>query len=512
MVALKASVEADSGVAGTLAHMPMMSIETMLGPYQIPNQDLVVAAYVTNKMPLGPVRGAGVPEGCYFIERAVDIMAKKIGLDPIEFRRRNVSQRHASGTGGATSPGEDYDLLLESLAKSSHYEELLQWRSRLYSGFKQQGPSHSNLIGGLGLSVTGSDDSEEEDEEWTGESSGGEEGAAGGSESWKAGAGTEGASGGDWSSQGSGESGGPAAWQKAGEATGEGQESGDEEELGFMSETARVTLDKNGRVTVYTGSSPHGQGEETTFAQLASKELGIPIQLVKVVWGDTVLIPSGVGTYGSRSAVTGGSAVIDATRKLRSQLLEKASEVLGVNAESLDVRNGALVRSTQPDEALSTPADILIRLDIEELSASSVFTLEGSSDSSGAHLCAVTLDVESGKVKVVRYVVVEDCGTMTNKTIVEGQLHGGVLHALGGALFEKLAYDDGGNLISSTFMDYNIPTALDSPDVEIFHVVTPSTVTLDGVKGVGESGTNGSYAAVMNAVNDALSQVGPGSK
>src|SRR5208282_3415293 len=375
MVALKASVEADSGVAGTLAHMPMMSIETMLGPYQIPNQDLVVAAYVTNKMPLGPVRGAGVPEGCYFIERAVDIMAKKIGLDPIEFRRRNVSQRDVSGTGGATPPGEDYDLLLETLIASSHYKELLQWRSGLYSGFEQQGPSHSNLIAGLGVSVTGSDDSEEDEEEWNGEPSAGEEGTAGGSEPWKSGGGSEGASGGDWSSQGTGESEGPAAWQKSGEAAGEGQESGDEEELGFMSETARVTLDKNGRVTVYTGSSPHGQGEETTFAQLASSELGIPIQLVKVVWGDTVLIPIGVGTYGSRSAVTGGSAVIDATRKLRSQLLEKASEVLGVHAESLDVRNGALVRSAQQDEVLSTPADILIGLDIEELSASSVFTL-----------------------------------------------------------------------------------------------------------------------------------------
>jgi carbon-monoxide dehydrogenase large subunit len=120
------------------------------------------------------------------------------------------------------------------------------------------------------------------------------------------------------------------------------------------------------------------------------------------------------------------------------------------------------------------------------------------------------LDVELGKVKIVKYVVVEDCGTMINKTIVEGQLHGGVMHGVGGALFERLAYDDEGNLLSSTFMDYNIPEAPDSPDVEVFHKVTPSTATLDGVKGVGESGTNAAYAAVMNAVNDALSQVGAG--
>jgi carbon-monoxide dehydrogenase large subunit len=511
IVALKAKVECDSGVTGSLAHMPTMSIEMMSGPYRIPNQDLTVAAYATNKMPLGPVRGAGGPEGCYFIERAVDIMAKKIGLDPVEFRRRNVS-----GIAGVTSPGEDYELLLETLIKSSHYEDLLKWRRDLYSGYVKQGPSHSNLIGGLGVSVTGSDESEEGDDEWTGESSGGEGGAAGGSGSGQPEAGSAGASGGDWAGHKSGEaephgewgeSEGSTAWQKNG---GEGPEPSDDDEIGFMSETARVTLDRYGKVKVYTGSSPHGQGEETTFAQLASRELGIPLTQVKVVWGDTVLIPMGVGTYGSRSAATGGSAVIDATRKLRSQLLAKASEVLGVDTESLDMRDGMLVDKMQPDVSLSTPADILGRLNVDELSASSLFTLEAPSYASGVHLCALTLDVELGKVKIVRYVVVEDCGTMTNKTIVEGQLHGGVLHAVGGALYERLAYDDGGNLLSSTFMDYNIPTALDSPEVEVVHVVTPSKVTLDGVKGVGESGTNGSYAAVMNALNDALSQIRPG--
>ena len=148
----------------------------------------------------------------------------------------------------------------------------------------------------------------------------------------------------------------------------------------------------------------------------------------------------------------------------------------------------------------------------EEVSASSVFTLSDLSYSSGVHLCVVTLDVELGKVRIAKYFVVEDCGRMINKTIVEGQLHGGVVHAVGGALLERLAYDSEGNLLTSTFMDYNIPTALDSPDVEIAHQVTPSTATLPGVKGVGESGTNGAYAAVINAVNDAISQVKPGAE
>jgi len=130
--------------------------------------------------------------------------------------------------------------------------------------------------------------------------------------------------------------------------------------------------------------------------------------------------------------------------------------------------------------------------------------------SSGVHVCALTLDTELGTVKIVKYVVVEDCGRMINRQIVEGQLEGGVVHAVGGSLFEKLAYDDHGNLLTGTFVDYGIPTAMDSPDVEVFHEVTPSLGTLNGVKGVGESGTIVGYAAVMNALNDALSFVRPG--
>ncbi len=517
MVALKASVECDSGVTGTQAHMPTMTIETMSGPYRIPNQDITVAAYVTNKMPIGPVRGAGGPEGCYFIERAVDLLAKKIGLDPVEFRRRNVTPRS-----GRVAEGEaDFGLLLDTLVRSSNYEELSRWRSDLYSKFRQRGPSHSNLIGGLGVSATGSDESEEEEEGDEGDWSGGG-GAAGGPNQWQTAGGSSGAAGEKWAGQTPGGSnpawqGGGAekqgAWQGAGEsAEKKTWPTASEETLGFMSETARITLDKSGKVKVYTGSSPHGQGEETTFAQLASEELGVPLESVTVVWGDTTLIPKGIGTYGSRSAATGGSAVVDASRKLKAQLLARASEALGVDAKSLEIRGGALVRASRPDVVLATLRDVLAKQRADEVSASSVFTLTGMSYSSGVHLCALTLDVELGKVKIVKYVVVEDCGRMINKTIVEGQLHGGVLHAVGGALFERLAYDSEGNLLSSNFMDYNIPTALDSPNVEVFHETTPSTVTLNGAKGVGESGTNGSYAAVINALNDALSQLGTGAE
>jgi carbon-monoxide dehydrogenase large subunit len=178
----------------------------------------------------------------------------------------------------------------------------------------------------------------------------------------------------------------------------------------------------------------------------------------------------------------------------------------------LSISDGRLVNTSRPSAELPTIAEILERLGLAEMSAESVYKVSSMSYSSGVHLCALTLDVELGTVKILRYVVVEDCGRMINKKIVEGQLHGGVVHAIGGSLFEKLVYDGQGNLLTGTFVDYGIPTALDSPDVEVFHEVTPSTAALNGAKGVGESGTIIGYAAVMNALNDALSFVRPGAR
>ncbi len=499
MIALKANIDCDVGVSGTQTHMPSMTMWTMSGAYNIPNKNLKVSAYVTNKMPIGPVRGAGAPEGCYFIERAVEIMAKKVGMDPIEFRKLNMEKpRKSSGQ-------EDYESLLDTLVRSAKYRELLQWRSRMNSDSPR-----SKLIGGIGISVRGSEESGEEDEEEGFEG----EGFGGGGSSWPSSSG-----GGASSWQGSANQGGAASWQgasgsQAGSASGGGSSwqnsSGGESDSGtafsFTTESAKIVLKKTGDIIVYTGSSPHGQGEETTFAQLASEELEVPIEKIRVVWGDTNLIPFGVGTFGSRSAAVGGSAVVDASRKLKSRLLEKAAESLGVDRKSLKLRPGLLIVPSDATIQL-TFQQLFEKLGVTELSADSRFTAKSMSYSSGAHLCAVTLDVESGKVKIWKYVVVEDCGRMINRNIVEGQIHGGVLHGIGGALLEELVYDDDGNLLDPTFKDYFIPDSTDSPDIEVYHKTTPAPATLDGVKGVAESGTIGSYAAVINAVNDAISQV-----
>ena len=437
IVALKARVECDAGVSGTHNHMSSLTIWMMPGPYKIPNLDLKVGVYVTNKAPLGPVRGAGGPEACYFIERAVDIMARKIGLDPIEFRRRNIIQPkefpYDNGI-GSVYDGANYPLLLDTLVKSPSYKELLQWKSDTHSKFRGGNP----VLAGLGIALK---------------------------------------------LQGTG---------------------------AMLTETARVVLDAAGRITVYTGSMPHGQGLETTLAQLAAEELHVPRDRVTVAWGDTAIIHDGIGTFASRSAVTGGSSVVDASRKLKSKLLARASKILKVGEKSLDVRDEAIVNVANPNRTLLTLKEAAKKLPSGKISASSKFKLRSMTYSSAAHVCALTLDVETCKVNITKYLVVEDCGRMINKAIVEGQLHGGVVHGIGGALLERLVYDNEGNPLASTFMDYNIPSALETPNIEIFHQETPSTITLNSAKGVGESGTIASYPAVINALNDALAQMGTG--
>ncbi len=503
ITALKGIIDCDVGVSGTQAHMPSLTMWTMAGAYDIPNIDLKVRSYVTNKMPIGPVRGAGGPEGCYFIERAVEILAKKIGMDPFELRRRNLAKPKDSG---------DEQSLLDALERSSKYRELLKWQTDLTTEFQL---SRSRIVGGIGISVRGEEGEDDEEEDWSpgdGNGSSWQTSSGSGGSSWQNGSG----GGGSWQQQNSGgpsgggnSSGGgdsSSSWQRNENTPGEESEGGGA--FSFTTESAKVVLQKSGDLLVYTGSSPQGQGEETTFAQLASEELGVPIEKIRVIWGDTRLIPFGVGTFGSRSGAIGGSAVVEASRKLKAILLQKASESSNSPEDSLVMNPGPLILDTSKPEPreLAIP-ELFERLGVTELSGNSKFTAKSMAYSTGAHLCALTLDADSGMVKIWKYVVVEDCGRMINEIVVDGQLEGGVVHGIGGALLEALDYDKDGNLLSTNFGDYQIPAAQDSPNLEIHHRVTPTTANLDGVKGVGESGTIGSYGAIMNAVNDAISQI-----
>ncbi|AKA48064.1 hypothetical protein IX51_01960 [uncultured archaeon] len=459
IVALKGRMECDVGVSDGMSFMSFATVGYMLGTYEIPNLDMSVQNYATNKMPVGPLRGAGRPEGVYFIERALDIMAKKIGIDPIEFRRLNIANPESTDSVG-------YLSLLDTLMESGHYKYALRWRDEFNSGNMKENDA-GNLIAGVGISLLG----------------------------------------------GSAEIFSMRTILRGMTLRGfVGLVRMLPRFRSFMSEYGRAAVNKNGEVYIYTGSSSHGQGHETAFAQLASEELGVPIDKVKVVWGDTDQVPRGVGTFGSRSGAAGGSAVVDASRRLKSEILKRASKILRKDKSSLDFCNGNIVEANHQQNVLIKIGDILEKLGVKEISAISKYSSRSARDASAAHLCSVTLDPELGTVKIVKYLVVQDSGRIINKTIVEGQLHGGVVHAVSGSLFEKVAYDDQGNLLTGTMMDYNIATALDSPDIEIIHRGTPFAGALNGVKGVGESGTMAGYAAVMNAINDALDHVRPGAR
>ena len=428
MTALKARVEGDVGVFGSLNVSMNNTLKLMPGVYKIPNLDLKGTCYVTNKTAVGPVRGAGRPEGCFFIERIVDLMARKLSLDPVEFRKRNLIQPgdipFENGTGYTYDSG-NFPLLLDKLVSACDYEGLKKLKS------EKRGKEQKKLFGvGLALSI---------------------------------------------------------------------------DDTGVHRvETAKIAVSTEGAIVLFTGSSPHGQGLETTLAQICSEELDLPIERIKVAWGDTDKLSEGFGTYGSRSTAIGGSAVIEACNLLKAEMLHKASEILGIESTGVKFAGGNFVSATQE-----------VLLNFEEfirkngaLEVSSRFELKSFPFAGGAHLCALSVDVETGKIEIEKYVVVDDCGKIINSTIVDGQIHGAVLHGIGGTLLEELVYDEEGQPLSTNLMSYLIPTASDSVRPEIFHVEFPSPLTLNGAKGVGETATIGAYPAIFNALDDALSQVG----
>lgn len=275
-----------------------------------------------------------------------------------------------------------------------------------------------------------------------------------------------------------------------------------------LSETAKVVASpKEKLLFVYSGSSPHGQGLETTLAILASEELSVPIEQIKVKWGDSNDLPTSVGTFGSRSIVTGGSAVVEVCRKLREDIVSEAAKRFDIPKEQVELRDGHLLRSTETkSEPLSDLWDFLESVG-KTCEAYTNFTMKGIPFSSGAHVCGVTVDRETGKVRIYKYVCADDCGRVINEVIVDGQLHGGVVHGMGDMILSEIPYDENGAPLATSFLDYLIPTSLDVPDIGTIHIETPSTLSLNGAKGTGESGTIGAFPAVIGAINDALAGI-----
>ena len=421
------------------------------GAYTIANIHGVVHGVYTNGTPVDAYRGAGRPEAAYLIERLVDIFARKIGMDPVEVRRRNFIPKDRFPYIVAT--GLSYD--------SGNYEAALDKAVGMldYRAFRaeQEKARRQGRYLGVGvvsyIEICGS---------------------------------------------------GPG---QVAAAIGFG---------GGQYESAIVRVFPTGMVRVYIGASPHGQGEETTFAQIVADEFGYPVESVEIVHGDTDNTPQGWGTYGSRTTAVGGSAVKNAAVKVKEKARALAAHLLEANEADLEWKDGKFQVKGSPDKAkdfaeLALMANVAWNMPAgmePGLEASAFFDPSNFVFPFGSHICTVEVDIETGQVKILRYIAVDDCGLQVNPMIVDGQIHGGVIQGIGEALQEIAVYDDEAQLLTGTMMDYAVPKASQMPTIETAHTITPSPVNPLGVKGCGEAGTIASAAAVVNAVCDALSPLG----
>jgi carbon-monoxide dehydrogenase large subunit len=281
-------------------------------------------------------------------------------------------------------------------------------------------------------------------------------------------------------------------------------------------ESANIKVHLTGKVVVTTGSMPHGQGHETTFAQIAADKLGVPIEDVQLKFGDTLATPFGYGTYGSRSLAVGGEAIVRSTNKIVAKARRLAAHLLEVDIDDIEYVDGTASVKGAPDrvktiQELAAAAAVPVNLpDGMEpfFDETTYFDPPSCTFPFGTHIAVVEVDRVTGKSELIRYVAVDDVGNIVNPLVVAGQLQGGIVQGLGQAMVEGAVYDDNGQLITSTLMEYAVPHAQQFPMFELDHTVTPTPVNELGVKGAGEAGTIASTPAFVNAVCDALAPLG----
>jgi aerobic carbon-monoxide dehydrogenase large subunit len=433
--------------------IPSLGAFVMGGCYAIPNVRTEIVGVFTNKCPTDAIRGAGRPEATHMIELTLDQLADELGMDRLELRRRNFIPKDAFPYQTATAvvyDSGDYERTLDKLLEHVDVEAFRREQEQLRAEGIYRGIGFSTYTEICGLAPSRI-------------------------------------------------AGPPVVGVQAG-----------------LWESAMVRVHNTGAVTVYTGTSPHGQGHETGFAQIAADKLGVDPAQVEVVHGDTGVGPEGRGTYGSRSLAVGGEAVARAATKVADKAREVVAHQLEAAPEDIELRGGRFVVRGSPDKGM-TLAEVAgvayLGIDLPEgmepgLEATTFYDPENFVFPFGAHACVVDVDVETGKVSVVRYVAVDDCGPAINPLLIDGQVHGGVVHAIGQALYERVEYDEAGQLITGTFVDYALPTAAELPSLETDRTETPSPVNSLGVKGVGEAGTIAASPAVTNAVLDALRPLG----
>jgi carbon-monoxide dehydrogenase large subunit len=454
IVALRVKTNANLGAyLSTFAPLiPTYLYGTLLsGVYQIPNIYCEVVGSLTNTTPVDAYRGAGRPEATYLIERICDLTARALGKDPAEFRRANF----------IPSAKFPYQTPVAFQYDSGNYGPALDRALQLLDYKKLRADQEARRKDGRYLGI----------------------GIATYIEAC-----------------------GPAPSQVAGAL---GAQAG-------LWESAQVRVHPSGKVSVYTGSHSHGQGHETTFAQLAADGLGLPFEDVEVIHGDTAAIPFGMGTYGSRSAAVGGSAIYASIEKIKDKGKKIAAHLLEASEGDLDYQDGKFFVKGSPARS-KTFQDVALMAYLAHnlpkglepgLEATSFWDPANFVFPFGAHLAVVEVEPDTGKVKILRYVAVDDVGRVINPMIVDGMVHGGIAQGAAQALWEYAAYDEGGQLVTGSMMDYAVPKADDLPSFETDRTVTPSPVNPMGVKGAGETGTIAATAAVANAVLDALQPLG----
>ncbi len=437
---------------GTGAIEALQTGKLLPGPYRLRHYEWDSTAVLTNKAPLGPYRAVSRPVGNFVIESMLERIARQIGADPTTVRRKNLVQP-------ADFPYEAItNLTYDSGSFVQAYDRALDTLD--YAGVRgaQATARRSGRYLGIGTAC------------YT-----------------------------ELSAQGS------ASFKSRGVTNFTGWEA------------ATVRVDPSGKVTVHVGVSSHGQSHETTLAQVAADELGVDLADVTILHGDTGAQPYGMGTFASRSAVAGGGATILACRAVREKLLAIAAHLLEAPEADLDLRRGRIAVRGSPERALTVEeiARIAYFMPFQMpegmepgLDATRHYDPPLGTFSNGAQAATVEVDAETGQIAVQRYVIVEDCGQPINPRIVAAQVHGGATQGLAAALYEEVQYDDGGQLLTGSFMDYLIPTAIEVPGFELDTLRTPSPITLGGFKGMGEGGAISPPAVIANAVRDALQPLG----
>ncbi|HUG36297.1 MAG TPA: molybdopterin cofactor-binding domain-containing protein, partial [Candidatus Limnocylindrales bacterium] len=424
--------------------LPYNTVAHLLGPHRVPSLAVECRGVVTNKTPNAPYRGAGRPETVFAMDRIVDRLARELRMDPAELRRKN----YLSAADLPYELGIPYRdgnrLIYDSGDFRANLDAALEAVDYPARRREQEELRRRGVYRGIGIS-------------------GYVEGTA----------------------------------------------------IGPY-EGASVRMDISGRAVVSTGACSQGQGHETSFAQIAADALGVPLDWVTGVGGDTAAIPFGVGTFASRSAVNAGSSIHVAAGQVKDKLVAAAAAVLEAAPGDVEIADGMASVRGAPGSAL--PLARIIQASLPTFARPGAVSPDFEATvyhhqptvtyTSAVHVALVEVDPGTGAVDLRRYVVAHDCGRLINPVIVEGQIHGGVAQGVGGGLLEDMVYDEQGQLLTGTFMDYLVPTAMELPPIETVHLEFPSPRNPLGIKGIGEGGAISPPAAIANAVEDALAPFG----